>query len=392
MGRALGGNVAIEERLRAAQGLSAFDCHALAGFVDAEGSFGLHTNNGGRSWACAMALAVRLDDGDLVSDLCRSTGLGHLFALRPRRGSRPQACWRVSSKRECLELARLLKRFPLRARKRRDFEIWTRAVERWAATAYDARAGPSFHADMRRDADELRAVRRYVESPPPALDGPPQDLLAYFGGFFSGDGSFGLSGLAPRAVIRVRQDDRSILDFFAARLGLGAVRDQRAYDNPNPSATWMICATDEFAPAVELFDAAELRGRKRREFEVWREAAHERAFAKIGGRRWDRARVRAVAERLTALRVYRRPSDFSGATTVAERQHAARRAYLHVLRTFAAQEPGGKLTAAAYARARERHPEWPTRNTIAAGFGGWALALEAAGFGSRVSGRARARA
>jgi hypothetical protein len=37
-------------------------------------------------------------------------------------------------------------------------------------------------------------------------------------------------------------------------------------------------------------------------------------------------------------------------------------------------------------------PEWPTRNTIAAAFDGWARALEAAGFGSRGSARARERA
>jgi len=39
MGRAIGGNAAIEELLGAAQGPSAFDCHALAGFLDAEATF-----------------------------------------------------------------------------------------------------------------------------------------------------------------------------------------------------------------------------------------------------------------------------------------------------------------------------------------------------------------
>jgi hypothetical protein len=139
MGRTPGGNAAIEQRLRAAQGLSAFDCHALAGFVDAEGSFAIQTNNRGRSWACSMTVAVRLDDGDSLVDLCRSTGLGHVSKLSARRGSRPQACWRIGSKRECVQLARLLTRFPLRARKRRDFEIWSGAVERWAASPYDIR-------------------------------------------------------------------------------------------------------------------------------------------------------------------------------------------------------------------------------------------------------------
>ena len=68
----------------------------------------------------------------------------------------------------------------------------------------------------------------------------------------------------------------------------------------------------------------------------------------------------------------------------------ARSAYLQVLHAFAAEAPEGKLTATTYARARERHPEWPTRNTLAAVFDGWARALEAAGLGSRASGRALA--
>lgn len=294
--------------------------------------------------------------------------------------------------RECAELVRMLTRFPLRARKRRDFEIWAGAVERWAEAPYDTRRDPSFHADMAAAADRLRIVRRYVKSPPPALDGSTDDVLAYFGGYFSGEGCFNLSALAPRAVIRVRQDDRSILDLFADRFHLGVVREHRAYKNPNPFVTWLVCATDDFAPAVELFEAAELRGRKRREFEVWREAAHERAFARIGGRPWDRARVAAVARRLKALRAYRPPRDATTASNVAERQRETRGVYAAVLRAFATDEPAGTLTATAYARARKVHPEWPTRDTIALAFGGWARALEAAGLGSRASDRARARA
>jgi hypothetical protein len=286
----------------------------------------------------------------------------------------------------------LLTRFPLRARKRRDFEIWSRSVERWAASAYDLHPDGRFHAEMRRDADRLRAVRRYVKAPPPALDGPAEELLAYFGGFFSGEGCFGLSGLVPRAVIKVRQDDRSILELFAGSFGVGAVSDQRAYANPNPSATWMICATDELAPAVRLFEDAQLRGRKRREFEVWRDAAHERAVARVVGRRWDRARVADAAERLTALRAYRPPRDPARATSLDEARHAARKAHIQVLRAFAADAAQLELTATAYARARETHPEWPHRNTIATAFGGWARALDAAGLGSRLTDWARDRA
>jgi hypothetical protein len=100
-----------------------------------------------------------------------------------------------------------------------------------------------------------------------------------------------LSALQPRAVAKLRRDDRAILELFAARFGVGTVHDHAAYGGDNPTVTWLICAMEEMGATVRLFEAAELRGRKRREFDVWREAAEERGFARLAGRRWDRARV-----------------------------------------------------------------------------------------------------
>ena len=257
----------------------------------------------------------------------------------------PQHCRRsrVGWIRRRRELTRILRDFPLRARKRRDFEIWARAVDRWVANPYDPGAGRAFHAQMARDAAALRDVRRYVKSPPPALDGSPEALLAYLGGFFSGEGCFGLSRLRPSAVVKLRRDDRAILELFVSRFGLGKVRDIPAYGGTNPCATWVIGATDELGPAVRLFEAAQLRGRKRREFEVWREAAEERVFARLAGRRWDRARVEHVAGRLTALRQYREPPDPIGPAGADASTRDARRAYIGVLRAFADELPDGKL-------------------------------------------------
>src|SRR4051812_30946628 len=252
MGRAVGGNALIEQRIAAAEGLADADGHALAGFLDAEGCFQIRPNNRERTWNCDMTVAVRDDDAQLLTDLCRVTGLGRVAAKPAQGTSCPQTRWTIASKRECAELARILRAFPLRARKRRDFEIWARAVDRWASVPYDARASGSFHAEMADDAGALRLVRRYVNSPPPALDGPSAaldgpsaDVLAYLGGFFSGEGCFGLSGLRPRAVIKLRADDRGILELFAERFGIGTVRDHPPYGNPNPCVTWLVCAGDE---------------------------------------------------------------------------------------------------------------------------------------------------
>jgi len=172
VGKAVGGNAVIERRIAAAQGLSNADGNALAGFVDAEGSFVITTNNRGTAWSCCLDVTVRLDDADVLIDLCRVTGLGRVTTRAARRTSRPQADWRVASKRECAELTRILRAFPLRARKRRDFEIWARAVDRWAASQYDVNAGRAFHAQMARDAAALHQVRRYVKLPRPRSTAP----------------------------------------------------------------------------------------------------------------------------------------------------------------------------------------------------------------------------
>jgi LAGLIDADG DNA endonuclease family protein len=388
MGKAIGGNAVIEKRLAGAQGLSDHDGHALAGFLDAEGSFTIGPNNGGRTWSCVMSVAVRLDDGDMLTDLARSTGLGRVAAHPARRGSRPQARWTIASKRECAELVRMLRRWPLRARKHRDFEIWARAVDRWAAIEYATRSDPVVHHAMAQDSALIRQVRRYVDLPPAAIDGPADAMLAYLGGFFSGEGSFGLSGLQPRAVIKLRRDDRSILELFEAHFSIGRVRDRASCGGGNPAVTWLICATDELQTAVSVFEAAQLRGRKRREFEVWRRAAKERAAARSAGRRWSCDRVALIARRLSELRAYRPQSEDISKPDAAR---DARITYAGVLRTFAAEVIDRPLTCSAYAEARKRHPEWPTRNTIALAFGTWDAGLRAVGLGSRASSWARAR-
>ena len=70
MGRAVGGAAEKVRVLAAAQGVDDIDGHALAGFIEAEGSFSIAANNGGRSWLCGMSLNQRADDADLLATSC----------------------------------------------------------------------------------------------------------------------------------------------------------------------------------------------------------------------------------------------------------------------------------------------------------------------------------
>jgi LAGLIDADG endonuclease len=377
----MGGSADKARRIGDAQRVDDRDGHALAGFIEAEASFGIRPNNGGRSWVCHMTLTQRADDADMVLDIARVTGLGRLSRRPAQRNSRPQVCWAVQSKLECRRLVDLLERYPLRGRKRREFAIWASAVVQWSESLYGA-GGAAVRRALREHAARLRELRRYVDlsEEQTASSSGTDGLTSFFGGFFTGEGSFSLDGRAV-ACIHLRADDAELLRTFEERFDLGRV----GFSTPaglNPSVKWTVGRRAELPRAIALLDAAVLRGRKRREFDAWRVGAAEYAR----GRDRDNAVVAAARAALQEARAYvERDIDLPiGAN--------GQDAYLAVLRTFGAKESIRKLTATAYERARELHPEWPTRNTIAAAFGGWARALEAAGLGSRATGRARSGA
>jgi hypothetical protein len=150
----------------------------------------------------------------------------------------------------------------------------------------------------------------------------------------------------------------------------------------NPSVRWSICRRAELPRAIAMFDAAVLRGRKRREFEAWRLGAEQYAR----GRDRDEDVITAAAEALARARAY------EDRAVVLPTQGPATETYVGVLRAFADEVSEGRLTCTAYTHARASHPEWPTRNTLALAFGSWEQALGAAGLGARASPWRRDRA
>lgn len=105
--------------------------HWLAGFIDGEGCFRIHKEKGGGYYACHFTLKLRDDDRAILEEIVSRTGIGHLKPDVVRGTSKPALIWVVQSKAECVKLVDLLDRFPLRAKKRRDWRIWRRAVRHW---------------------------------------------------------------------------------------------------------------------------------------------------------------------------------------------------------------------------------------------------------------------
>lgn len=103
--------------------------HWLAGLLDGEGSFTLQKNTSTVGTVLIrprMKLTLRDDDRSIIEEIYARTGIGILHVVKT--AGNPQYGWTVSSVPDVVELVALLKRYPLRAKKAADFEVWARAV------------------------------------------------------------------------------------------------------------------------------------------------------------------------------------------------------------------------------------------------------------------------
>jgi len=104
--------------------------HWLAGFVDGEGTFSLIRTNKD-TYAVSFAIKLRADDAAILRDIQRYRGCGRVF-FGVKDGSAPKspyARYATGSIRDIVaRIVPLLEQFPLRAKKRRDFEIWSEAA------------------------------------------------------------------------------------------------------------------------------------------------------------------------------------------------------------------------------------------------------------------------
>lgn len=101
--------------------------HWLAGFVDGEGCFTIISSRRQASLICRFSLGLRSDDAPILREACERTGLGRVY----RAGDGRMATWIVATQADLIALVELFEKYPLRAKKKRDFEIWARAVRLW---------------------------------------------------------------------------------------------------------------------------------------------------------------------------------------------------------------------------------------------------------------------
>jgi hypothetical protein len=223
-------------------------------------------------------------------------------------------------------------------------------------------------------AGELRAVKQYTNTRTRHRLDASAELIPYFGGFFTGDGCLGLSDRRARITVKIRRDDRPLLDLFQAEFRLGHVTDIAATPPSAPTAAWVVSSAKDLPGVVSLLDRAPLRGRKLRQFNAWRNGALEIGSAAAEGRPQDADLIARARSAFATASAYRSEATLlpSGPT-----ETDARAAYAGVLRAWAQRCRDVGLSSTAYESAR--NPDWPSRNTIVRLFGSWAAALAAAG-------------
>jgi hypothetical protein len=187
-------------------------------------------------------------------------------------------------------------RFPLRGRKSRDFAIWSAALQWWVV-------GDPTMTIPRRDWAPMAYLKDRLDD----HDGLIHDWPDYLAGFFTAEGYLGIdrttrTRLRPRAAIRVRQDDRYLLDELCRRADTGRIYAGERRAGP-PVAQWIVCGRDDLMKLVAIFDRHPPRGRKLREYDIWREAV----FLHANPPRRHDDRLNSLRTKLQRARVYRQP-------------------------------------------------------------------------------------
>jgi hypothetical protein len=100
-------------------------------------------------------------------------------------------------------------------------------------------------------------------------------------GLIDGEAHFSIERIKGRNysmhfALKLRDDDREVLEICRRMTGLGRLYDCPAsdtkYHKANPQCAWRVYTKADVRALVELLDRYPLRSKKYRDYEIWREA------------------------------------------------------------------------------------------------------------------------
>ncbi len=143
----------------------------LAGLIDGEGCFRIQENksrkgspNSSRStYSTSFQLKLRNDDHLILKEIHKKLGIGKIKYDTTRNGnSKPCCIWIVENNDGCVQLMKLLDKYPLKTRKLQDFLVWREAVKWRQDTPKGNRwAGPRDWSQIAKMKEELNEARTY---------------------------------------------------------------------------------------------------------------------------------------------------------------------------------------------------------------------------------------
>ena len=139
--------------------------HWLAGFVDGEGCFLILVKTGDRCIWCQLQIHLRDDDKNILHQIKEITGVGNIDK-RSNQRRRDEGIlewnaitWRVQRIGDIIHvIIPLFEKYPLRAKKRRDFVLWARAARIIQAKGHLTKEG---REEVLRLKQEMEEGRKY---------------------------------------------------------------------------------------------------------------------------------------------------------------------------------------------------------------------------------------
>jgi len=259
-------------------------CHWFAGFTAAEGSFSISQNGNGLGVLCRLSISLRDDDSTILESIYKTLGVGTLHSRSSRCNQNQQITWAVHKNRHHIEvILPIFEKFPLRAKKQKDFNTFAQAVRLIYSKKHLTPLGA---IEIRKLQNRLRSERQYID--PGIIKGENSkkpDFNAAFGnwlaGMIDGDGCFTIhckdgKYFSCRLSLGLRRDDLEILQRIQKTLGTGhiTIKDEKT-NGKYPQAVWSVTRiSDLINIIIPLFRRYPLRTKKQQDFGIWSQAVN----------------------------------------------------------------------------------------------------------------------
>ena len=151
----------------------------FSGFADGEACFNIQRQTPS-AYGLTFTICVRADDTDILETIMATLNMGRIsknIQTFKREGNQKIETSRISyfviSKRQDLQrLVECFERFPLRARKKQDFDIWKLAVEEYQKRKYNPAILEYYMEQLKTNRKYTNSKREFIE-----LENPQTSFL-----------------------------------------------------------------------------------------------------------------------------------------------------------------------------------------------------------------------